>query len=126
MPFDRARYPDDWEAISLRIRARSGGRCEGPAGRAREDDPDLEAGDPDRCGARHGELHPTTRSRVVLTVAHVTDPDPMNCSDSNLAALCQRCHLNHDRPHHVAKARRRRHERRAAGDLFSGLYSASA
>lgn len=111
MPFDRAKYPPEWPAISLRIRARALGRCEGPPGRELED----QAG---RCPARQGEPHPTTGSKVVLTVAHVHDPDPMNCSDSNLAALCQRCHLNHDRPHHIAKARRARRAKKAVADLF--------
>jgi hypothetical protein len=118
MPFDRRRYPADWPAISRRIRARAAGRCEGPPGRELED----EAA---RCMARHGEPHPLTGSRVVLTVAHVHDPDPMNCSDSNLAALCQRCHLNHDRPHHLEKARQNRRRRRAAGDLFLGPYASA-
>lgn len=27
MPMDRTRYPDDWEAISLRIRTRDGWKC---------------------------------------------------------------------------------------------------
>lgn len=35
--------------------------------------------------------------KIVLTIAHLDDPDPMNCADDNLAALCQRCHLNYDR-----------------------------
>jgi hypothetical protein len=111
MTFNRKKYPPEWPAISKRIRARAHGRCEGPPGRELEDEPA-------RCPARHGFPHPITGSKVVLTVAHVHDPDPMNCSDSNLYALCQRCHLNHDRPQHVANARRSRRARRAVGDLF--------
>ena len=38
-------------------------------------------------------------SRVVLTVAHL-DHDKTNNKFSNLAALCQKCHLNHDITHH--------------------------
>ena len=49
------------------------------------------------CGARNGEPHPSTGSRVVLTTAHVHDKRPEAASLLNLAALCQRCHLNHDR-----------------------------
>jgi len=39
---------------------------------------------------------------IVLTVAHL-DHDKRNhdVSDDRLAALCQRCHLNYDRPHHL-------------------------
>lgn len=35
----------------------------------------------------------------VLTVAHL-DHDINNNEPLNLKALCQRCHLNHDRPNH--------------------------
>lgn len=38
--------------------------------------------------------------RVVLTVAHLNH-DPSDNRDGNLAALCQWCHLNHDREHHA-------------------------
>lgn len=55
---------------------------------------------------------------VVLTVAHVNDPDPANCDDENLAALCQRCHLRHDIEHHRRNAARTRRKKRvAAGQL---------
>jgi len=37
---------------------------------------------------------------VVLTVAHL-DHDITNNHFSNLEALCQKCHLNHDQKHHV-------------------------
>ena len=46
--------------------------------------------------------------KIVLTVAHL-DHKLIDHEDSNLAALCQRCHLNHDRP---AVALRRRQARR--------------
>jgi len=98
VPLNRARYPVDWEAVSLRIREREGWGCKW-------------------CHARHDEPHPITGNRVVLTVAHLNHR-PMDCRESNLAALCQRCHLNYDRPRHIAAARRRRHSARASGDLF--------
>jgi hypothetical protein len=37
-------------------------------------------------------------------------------------ALCQRCHLLHDRPHHRVQARLTVLMRRALGDLFLGPY----
>ncbi|MDJ0367305.1 hypothetical protein QMK33_19325 [Hymenobacter sp. H14-R3] len=46
--------------------------------------------------------------QIVLTVAHL-DHRLIDHSDTNLAALCQRCHLNHDRP---ATARQRAQSRR--------------
>jgi 5-methylcytosine-specific restriction endonuclease McrA len=40
-------------------------------------------------------------SVVVLTIAHIDDPDPMNCDYDNLKALCQGCHNRHDMPMRV-------------------------
>ncbi len=48
---------------------------------------------------------------IVLTVAHLDhDKENWDVKDDRLAALCQRCHLNYDRPHHleVQKANRDR------------------
>lgn len=117
---ERARYPDDWPLISLRIRReRAGGRCEcvgecGTDHRAELDDnPTAEALDDDqlllvelfgpdlnRCLAEQRRPHPVTGSLVILTVAHL-DHTPENCADENLRAMCQRCHLRYDAPHHA-------------------------
>jgi 5-methylcytosine-specific restriction endonuclease McrA len=75
-PENKSRYPKDWKAISQRIKARAGDKCEW-------------------CGAENYEPHPVTKSRVVLTVAHL-DHAPENCHDDNLKALCQRCHNGYD------------------------------
>ncbi len=40
---------------------------------------------------------------IVLTIAHM-DQDIQNNDPLNLMALCQRCHLRHDRPHHLINA----------------------
>jgi hypothetical protein len=37
---------------------------------------------------------------IVLTIAHL-DHDKNNNRFENLAALCQKCHLNHDLPQHI-------------------------
>ena len=62
-------------------------------------------------------------TRVILAAAHL-DHDPTNNRLRNLKALCQRCHMIHDREEH----RRRRwitlRMRKAIGDLFFGLYRA--
>ena len=103
MPMDRSKYPKDWEAISRRIRfERAGNRCEW-------------------CDAENYMPHPVTFSWVVLTVAHlgVDKPDgtpgdkrdTMDCRDENLAALCQRCHLNFDRTDHIQSRRINRRAR---------------
>lgn len=105
-PENRARYPKDWKAISLRIRSeRAGWACEGsPAW-------------PD-CRARHGEPHPETGSVVVLTVAHL-DHTPENCTDDNLKAMCQRCHNTYDMATRRAGIRKRADEACGQGALFT-------
>lgn len=95
MPLDRSKYPRDWDLISYRIRKeRAKDRCEctGICG--------LHEGE---CGAVNSLPHPVTSSQVVLTVAHL-DQDTWNNVDSNLLAMCQRCHLTYDR-HYYGKQR---------------------
>ena len=113
MPFDRSKYPKDWPAISRRIRARSGGRCEcmGECGLHRT------TPGPRRCTELNGEPAKFARGRVVLTVAHLNH-DPQDCRDENLRALCQRCHLRYDSQLHQKHARATRRSRLAAGELF--------
>lgn len=109
MPMDYSRYPPNWREISLQVREEAGWVCEW-------------------CGAANGDAHPVTGSLVVLTVAHLgavkedgsagDKHDKMDCRRVNLAALCQRCHLNFDRDEHVANAREtRRRKREEAGQL---------
>jgi hypothetical protein len=91
---NRDRYPQDWPAISRRIRFdRAESRCEclGECGRGTHDG---------RCPNEHGEPAYGTGSTVVLTVAHL-DHTPENCDDDNLKAMCQGCHLHYDRDHHA-------------------------
>jgi len=89
MPFDKSRYPDDWKEFSLHIRyGRAKGKCE-------------------LCGAINAQPHPVTRSRVVLTVAHLDYPGGIClceiitgkkcCNPAHVLALCQRDHLRMDR-----------------------------
>ena len=85
LPWDPSEYHPDWKQISERIRfERAKGFCEW-------------------CNAEHGKPHPDTGSKVVLTVAHLNHNKRDN-RGRNLAALCQRCHLNHDRHIHIRKA----------------------
>ena len=63
-------------------------------------------------------------TRVVLAAAHL-DHDPTNNRLRNLRSLCQRCHLSHDRPHHLAQRRITYLRRRALGDLFLGPYGSA-
>mgnify|MGYP002140804290 CR=1 FL=1 len=64
----------------------------------------------------------STRRKIYLGTAHL-DHDPANSRLRNLRALCQRCHLRHDRKEHLRRRRHNRLRRRALGDLFSGPYA---
>lgn len=99
-PENRHRYPPEWPVISLWIRVCACWRCEW-------------------CGAANGRPHPRTGSKVVLTVAHVHDPAPENCTPGNLAALCQACHLGHDRQQHQAVQAANRRAAMQTLDLFA-------
>ena len=82
MPIDYKEYHPKWRLISRLIRfKRAKNKCEW-------------------CGAENYKPHPVTGSRVVLTVAHL-DHNKHNNRFSNLAALCQRCHLKYDAKHHA-------------------------
>jgi hypothetical protein len=101
---ERQRYPPTWREISRRIKERAGYRCESVPGQP-------------PCGAVHGEPHPTTGSIVVLTVAHL-DHVPEHCDDTNLRALCQRCHNRYDQPHRRRNALVTRRANKRNGELF--------
>lgn len=96
-------YPKDWRAISLRIRARSGGRCEceGECGLHR-----WHPG-PRRCVEWNVQPAKWAKGKVMLTVAHLNH-DPMDNRDDNLKAMCNRCHLRLDVDQHVENAKRTR------------------
>lgn len=125
---NRALYPQDWTAISARIRARAGDRCEacgvrnGQLGGRLRNGRFLHAlpldythgpmpqpgdwhwcagGDPDERGAAFLRI-----VRIVLTVAHLNHR-PEDCRPENLRALCQRCHNRLDAKARAAGVRAR-------------------
>ena len=61
------------------------------------------------------------KTRVVLACAHLNH-DPTQNGPRNLKALCQRCHLLHDRAEHQRRRWLKLRRRKAIGDLFLGLY----
>ena len=132
----RCLYPDHWPELSRRVRfERARGMCQGcgrPHGATVRCLPDGRWFDPvedtwrDGKGrlARWPDLEQMTRqrtTRVVLAAAHL-DHNPRNNRLRNLRSLCQRCHMLHDRPHHLAQRRITYLLRRALGDLFLGPY----
>ena len=149
-PSQRWLYPIDWRELSQVIRFdRAGGRCEhcrrphrnhvvvGPEGLWWDTDrqswrdhrgrrsrvlPNLT-----KLAAQHPVLTgfataPLPATFVVLATAHL-DQDPSNNDSRNLAALCQRCHLQHDRAAHRRQRWMTLFYPRALGDLFTGRYS---
>ncbi len=129
-PEMKALYPANWPEIRARILARANHRCERCGvgnywwcyGKGEDR---IVVGYDER--ARHWPLidknvtaHEIKHSvRIVLTIAHIHDPDPSNCSDDNLQALCQACHNALDAPMRASNAARTRHARKAIGDLFT-------
>jgi hypothetical protein len=132
----RPLYPPHWRELSSHVRfERAEGRCQRcsrphlvllrclPDGRWFDE---QAATWRDRRGrrARWPDLFDATRfrkTRVVLAAAHL-DSNPTNNRLKNLRALCQRCHMLHDRPHHLAQRWITYRRRSADGDLFLGPY----
>lgn len=136
-PENKARYPENWPEIRERILKRAGNCCEQckvangdtivrgidkDAGTFQRFEGDGEVYDAEdgrvlgRCKA--SEYCGCKWTKIVLTIAHLNHM-PEDCSDDNLKALCQRCHLAYDAEHHQANARETRRSRKAIGDLFS-------
>lgn len=129
MPMQREHYPADWDAISLRIREREAQRCkfcgvENHTYGARAIDgswvPEGETAMRFEMGDISEAEYIRKPKRIVLTVAHL-DHDMTNNDESNLAALCQQCHLRHDAQQHAQNAARTRKRKRYAGQLELGL-----
>ena len=134
----RPLYPKNWQELSRHVRfERARGKCKRcgrphlarlrclPDGRWFDE---QAATWRNRRGrpARWPDLVEATRfrvTRVVLAAAHM-DSDPTNNRLENLRALCQRCHMLHDRQHHLVQRWLTYRRRLAIGDLFLGSYPA--
>ena len=123
MPIDYSQYPDNWFAeIRPRILEREGNCCKfcGIADRLLGwRVPSGKFYTPDDFAGKYmsrqdlDDLLKVMKKRpepyqIILTVAHL-DHKLIDHGDDNLAALCQRCHLNHDR---ASTARKRAQNRR--------------
>ncbi len=142
MPCDYSKYPPNWKSeIRPAALERAGNKCEicgaenGEYGYrdkrgvwwASQHIDDIlhnsgrdlfEAGEwLDHCWDRFG--NPTKPTKIVLTIAHFYNPDPMDCRPENLKALCQRCHLHHDKEQHQTNARRTRERKAGLQRLFA-------
>lgn len=122
MPINYRNYHPDWKQISKRIRERDGQKCKqcgvanGAIGCRDQDGNFYTEKDIDRDGVMPGAVLGKA-IKIVLTVAHL-DHDNTNNADSNLAALCQRCHLLLDADQHKANAAATRLKKKiAAGQI---------
>ncbi len=137
-PQHRWFYPIDWPQLSAVIRfKRAKGRCEGcrrPHGKLVCHLGDGRWWDAQARVWRDGRgkplkglrplrlwREPISSTRVFLACAHV-DHDPTNNRARNLKALCQRCHMLHDRQEHQRRRWLTLFRRRALGDLYLGPY----
>ena len=133
-PENKDRYPKDWKQIRARILERAGNCCEwchvpnkariargqgGDDGLYMTETADIYCAN---TGHHYGQTHMSNFDwarwiNIVLTIAHL-DHTPENCADDNLRALCQRCHLKHDREHHTETAKATRRARLQTPELF--------
>ncbi|MDZ5456974.1 hypothetical protein [Azohydromonas lata] len=134
-PENAGRYPADWPEVHRRICEREGYRCKHcgapdreriargtgkDAGTYMTSDAqvfDAETGELLTEQYRHTDYELDHMVTIVLTVAHL-DQVIEHGDDENLAALCQRCHLQLDRPFNLAKAWLTRHNGRGVSDMF--------
>lgn len=131
-PHLRGFYPIDWKQLSAVIRfERAKGKCEGcgrPHGQTVRVLSDGTWYDEDRAVWRcdRGRVRrrvivateaPIRLTKIVLATAHL-DHDPTNNDGANLKALCQRCHMLHDRPEHRRQRWLTLRSRKALRDLF--------
>ena len=130
-------YPIDWVQLSNMIRfRRAKGRCEACGrphgetvahlgdGRWWDSEAGLWRSGKGRVVRSLSALTPDTtvkQTKVALACAHL-DHDPGNNEMSNLKALCQRCHILHDKQEHIRQRRITYSKRKALGDLFLGRY----
>lgn len=109
MPIDYRNYPKDWKARRRRILKRAGYRCErcgvqnySIIQRLEEEEYLVVGRGKDFQDARRiRNIHIDEKPRpiiIILTLSHL-DHDEWNeeVKDERLAALCQRCHFQHDR-----------------------------
>lgn len=105
-------HSKEWKAFRASLLKRANNRCEGTP-----QNPD--------CRAENGKPHPITKSKVVLTIAHM-DWDESHADPERCRALCQRCHNQWDAPQRQKNARLTRRRKSPQIDLEDWLAEATA
>lgn len=112
-PENRSRYPKDWATVIVpAVRARSGDKCEcaGQCGLVHEGG---------RCNALNYLPHPSTGSRVVLTVAHRHGVELESRDLDGMFHACQQCHNRYDAPMRRAGIQERARAALGIPDMFA-------
>jgi hypothetical protein len=120
MSFRASDYHPDWKNVVRQIRDQAGNKCEfcgvpnGVRGARdlRGDWVPVEEFETHGWGVVGDAPNVTT---IVLTTAHLcwkTCADKKCIDPTHLRALCQRCHLNYDREHHLEVQRQNREAKR--------------
>lgn len=125
MPCDYKKYPANWKSeIRPRILEREGNCCkfcglENGAVGWRDEDGKFHYSYAYLMAKKNGAGFYTTSGflKIVLTIAHL-DHDVTNNDDMNLAALCQKCHLNYDKEHHKKNSRETIEKKKGLQTLF--------
>ena len=86
-------YPPNWDEIAKTIKDQADWHCE-------------------NC------YHPHDPPNGYMLGVHHLDGNKANCTYENLVALCQRCHLNHDRPRHITQRRASARRREQIDDMI--------
>lgn len=126
MPIDYSNYPKNWFDVRAQIHERANHKCEWCGidnhvivwRHPHDDCSHIFTTDPKRARQWYGIDYESVGSRIVLTIAHIHDPNPHNVDPDNLAALCQACHNRHDAKMRVMnKVREANRQAEEAGQL---------
>lgn len=150
MPINYKLYPKNWKDIRAEVLERAGHKCEqckvknyDYVWRAMSNGvPVYQTADCAIYNGLNGDLldeggldiptegnEENKLTKIVLTISH-TDHDITNNGNlgdrPNLRALCQRCHLHHDRHEHAKNSRETRRRKLQITDLFPNEESTKA
>lgn len=137
MPCNYKNYPSNWKTeIRPRILARAGEVRDGEGKILVEAKCEICGAPNHTTGARDitgefydmefiagsGELYEFPEDvkpiKIILTIAHILNPDPQDCRDENLKALCQKCHNSLDAPMRAKNAKATNNKKKGLQELF--------
>lgn len=111
---NKSKYPNNWKQISLDIRTKADNKCqfcgiENHSIGYRDKDGSFIELQPSHQVDIDIEENNLKLIKIVLTVAHL-DHNPENNQLENLKALCQKCHLNYDKFHHLESRQKNKYQ----------------